>query len=201
MGGLGSGMGRRYNTKRTKAFTALFPALSSHSFPFIQMQKLPQEGIKARVLEVDLTIFPDRLVIQHCDQGKEFVYTIPFSLTKAHYGNYRYWMTCPGQRCARRCGKLYLVRSSEGIPTFACRHCFHLAYRSQNQTRHDRIWRKEAKLLKRLGDNYAFPISCDDKPKNMHWNTFDRIRSQISDLNYQVEDELLNLGRRFGMPW
>ena len=50
--------------------------------------------------------------------------------TPCHYGGVRYWLLCPEWGCRRRVGTLYFAGER-----FACRHCFNLTYKSQNQSK------------------------------------------------------------------
>jgi hypothetical protein len=57
---------------------------------------------------------------------------------------------------------------------FACRHCYRLAYASQQESAHQRGLGKSQKIRMRLGESpfEEFP----DKPKGMHRRTYERWR-------------------------
>src|SRR6266446_6614982 len=57
---------------------------------------------------------------------------------------------------------------------FACRHCYGLTYASQREALHLRGLAKAQKIRMRLGGS---PESEEvpDKPKGMHWRTYDRL--------------------------
>ena len=59
-----------------------------------------------------------------------------------------------------------------------CRHCFKLAYKSERETKHDRLFRKAGKIRAYLGwqPGIAFPDGV--KPKGMHWKTFYRMKER-----------------------
>jgi len=92
-----------------------------------------------------------------------------FERTACNYGGYRIWFQCP--HCHRRVAVLYGAGKY-----FLCRHCYGLTYTSQQQSRPDRLMRKARKIRARLGvgGNLTEPILF--KPKNMHQETFDRLR-------------------------
>jgi hypothetical protein len=55
---------------------------------------------------------------------------VELTTTPCNYGGKRYWMVCPSWGCHQRVGTLYF-----GGGCFACRHCFNLTYKSQNQSK------------------------------------------------------------------
>lgn len=48
--------------------------------------------------------------------------------TPCRFGNQRWWFVCPGDRCGRRAGKLYLP---PGENQYLCRHCHELTYEAR----------------------------------------------------------------------
>ncbi len=97
--------------------------------------------------------------------------TISFDHTPCNYGGFRTWFLC--SRCERRVGVLYGAGKY-----FFCRHCYDLAYASQQEDEATRLIRKARKIRERLGasDDLMEPILL--KPKNMHWATFHRLRRE-----------------------
>jgi hypothetical protein len=93
--------------------------------------------------------------------------------TPCHYGGERPWFRCAG--CRRRVA----VLCGEG-KWFLCRHCYELPYRSQQETAQDRHCRKVRKLRDRLGASHNLMESIWpwNKPKGMHWRTWERLRVQ-----------------------
>jgi hypothetical protein len=61
-----------------------------------------------------------------------------------------------------------------GRPT--CRHCYGLAYESQQEPRHQRGLGKAQKIRMQLGGSQNMFEPFPDKPKGMHWRTYDRRR-------------------------
>ena len=61
-----------------------------------------------------------------------------------------------------------------------CRHCYELPYGSQQETAQDRHYWKVRKIRDRLGasHNLMEPIWPLNKPKGMHWCTWERLRQQ-----------------------
>lgn len=98
---------------------------------------------------------------------------IIFDRTPCNYGGYRTWFRCP--RCGKRVALLYGAGK-----LFLCRHCYDLAYGSQQEGQLDRLMRKARKIRHRLGaeDDLTMPIW--QKPKGMHEKTYLRLRSEAN---------------------
>jgi hypothetical protein len=111
----------------------------------------------------------------------EYRYRISAVTTPCNYGGHRHWFLCPIPKCKRRSKKIYLF--SEGV--FICRKCLKLAYSTQNRSKLDRIIDKKWALIRKLGAD-SDCILDNQKPKGMHWNTFEKIRSEIASLDEQA---------------
>ena len=96
--------------------------------------------------------------------------------TPCHFGGARPWFCCPGIGCGRRVGKLYGVGAD-----FLCRHCHHLAYESQRENRAFRALRRAQTLRIRLGGSGSMGELFPEKPKGMHWRTYDRLRHRAQE--------------------
>jgi len=102
-------------------------------------------------------------------------YKIRLSTSSPHYGGRRWWFHCPVAGCNKRVGVLYLAT------IFACRHCRNLAYPSQNQALYDRYMDRAFELARKLGHDGDMISGFDgDKPKGMHWKTYER-KKEILD--------------------
>ncbi len=175
MGGIGSGTGIRPNRKRTKQFVEAFSCIDTSIFPFSSMQLLPRIAHQLSTQGVTFQIYPEKLLIMRENSSEGLLYEIFFSLTPAHYGNYRYWFQCP--KCGYRRRKLSLMKIDD-FPLFLCRCCLKLAYQSQNRTLGDQIIHKKWQLIQKLGcTSECIPNRA--KPKGMHWRTFCVLREQI----------------------
>jgi hypothetical protein len=103
--------------------------------------------------------------------------TIIFDRTPCNYGGHRTWFLCP--RCRKRIAVLYGAGK-----LFLCRHCYDLAYGSQQETMGDRLMRKQRKIRERLGADMNLLIPICLKPKGMHQKTFDRLRQEETRTSY-----------------
>ncbi len=183
MGGAGSGMGIRFNTHRTKSFVQEHKSISARSFQFRDMQKLRSDGTKVQFHGISAQVMSSHMEIRHGSGENMKTLRIQFALSRTHYGNFRYWMRCPDRQCQRRCGKLYLCQDPEGMPLFICRTCLKLVYRSQNKTGMDRLIDKMWATIHKLG---ADSTGIYDKPKWMHWKTFNRLKGRVETLDRAI---------------
>src|SRR5580704_5604521 len=92
--------------------------------------------------------------------GEGLVLTIPgigqslaLRSTTLHFGGLRWWFSCPGRGCGRRCGNLYYDRSANG---FLCRLCLRLTYRSSQEShKHDSLMGSMAAKLGKSPEQVA----------------------------------------------
>jgi hypothetical protein len=95
--------------------------------------------------------------------------------TLCRFGGERPWFVCSvaanGKYCGYRVAKLYGAGR-----LFACRHCYRLAYASQQEpVRRRGLW-KSQKIRMRLGGSPNMHQEFPDKPKGLHWRTYERWR-------------------------
>ena len=126
------------------------------------------------------------------DEGRSVEQRVPIVWSSCHLGGRRPWFQCTasarGRYCGRRVAKLYLGNSS----IFACRHCYGLAYESQQQSPLDRSVRQAQKIRQRLGGSMnllrdPFP----EKPPGMHSRTYGRIRQRAEVAEERSNDLFL----------
>ena len=90
------------------------------------------------------------------------------------FGGDRPWFICSvyakGTYCGRQVTKLY-----QAGRLFACRHCSGLAYVSQQESAHDRGLLKAQTIRMRLGGSAYMLDDFPEKPKGMHWRTYERL--------------------------
>ncbi|WP_374663300.1 hypothetical protein [Ramlibacter sp.] len=101
------------------------------------------------------------------DNRRDGSQMIHLTRTPCHLGGARPWFVCP--LCHRRAGLLYLRWGR-----FACRPCQRVAYAVQSCDRLDALWRRQAKIESRLGDNWK-------RPKGMRLRTYDRLMAALVD--------------------
>ena len=113
-------------------------------------------------------------VIMGCRRnGKLERTTVQLTATRPHLGGKRLLFRCP--TCVGRCRVLYV--SSRRI---ACSRCHRLRYRTQLETIDARALRGMQKIARRLdpaGDDIWLP----EKPKHLHWATYERLVERYGD--------------------
>ena len=82
--------------------------------------------------------------------SNKYTQEVDITSTIGNFGGFVYWFICPG--CKKRVKKVYLFQN-ENI--FICRHCNHLAYRTQNlrdfrKTKYIKEIKKEDVFKKRI---------------------------------------------------
>ncbi len=121
----------------------------------------------------------DRVVLRYRHQRygedwKDEEYPIFLDRTPCNYGGERVWFLCPARGCSRRVAVVY------GGSIFACRHCYQLAYDSQREAGYSRALSRAQAIRMKLGGSPNMAEDFPDKPKGMHWRTYDRLCRQNS---------------------
>lgn len=120
----------------------------------------------------------DRLILSYCYRGEGIEQTVSLDRTPCHYGGTRPWLLC---ECGRRVAVLYGAGK-----LFKCRHCYGLAFDTQREDPIGRCRVKAQKIREKLGGSPSLFDAFPQKPKGMHWRTYERlhytarIRSAVS---------------------
>jgi hypothetical protein len=101
--------------------------------------------------------------------GKTIFQRVPITWTDLHFGGRRPWFIC--RCCGRRVAILYGLRDY-----FACRHCYELAYESQQEPIRMRGLLKAQKIREHFGAKPNVFDPFPEKPPRMHWRTYQRLR-------------------------
>jgi hypothetical protein len=100
---------------------------------------------------------------------------VPITWTECHLGGQRPWFRCTvyahGRYCGRRVATIYHAGD-----VFACRRCCGLAYASQQEPVHERGIATARKIRMGLGGGENVTEPFPEKPKGMHWRTYNRLR-------------------------
>jgi hypothetical protein len=123
--------------------------------------------------EIDLVILYYRSR-SNGDDWQPMEYAVYLEWTGCNLGGRRAWFLCPAVGCGRRVAILF------GGAVFACRHCHKLAYECQRETADDRAMRRADTIRRRLGWGAGIANPEGDKPKGMHWRTFERLRTEYA---------------------
>lgn len=136
-------------------------------------------------------------IVSNIHSVKDYIkfndHKVKVTTTSPNYGGVRYWLVCP--ICDKRKGTLYAVKS-----VMACRNCAKLYYPLQENTvQRDSIsqFLYYDHLLSKARTNlnpkfkWAFysylrydpiTLSLHNKPKGMHWKTYNKKIEQIDQL-------------------
>ena len=114
---------------------------------------------------------------------------VPIVRTPCTFGGSRPWFVCPGivdgVPCRRWVAKLYGPGRY-----FLCRHCHGLAYQSQREQPHERALRRANGIRMRLGGEPGVLCPFPEKPKGMHWRTYQRLWRRVRDAEMMAEERL-----------
>jgi hypothetical protein len=99
---------------------------------------------------------------------------VPIAWTPCRFGGERPWFMCSVSSNRVYCGRRVIKLYGAGR-LFACRHCYQLAYTSQQESAHQRGLWKAQKIRMRLGGSASPMDEFPDKLKGMHWRTYDRL--------------------------
>jgi hypothetical protein len=123
---------------------------------------------------------PERVVLLYrCrsgpgDEWENVKEAVELTRTSCNFGGERPWFICPGVVNGVVCGRRVAVLYGPGR-YFLCRHCYDLRYESQNENEMYRALRRAQKIRKRLGGSANMMEPFPEKPKGMHWRTYERL--------------------------
>jgi hypothetical protein len=111
-----------------------------------------------------------RLIYRSRSYGEEWTEHDEFvaiSWEPCRFGGQRPYFHCP--TCWRRVLQLY------GNARYLCRTCQNLSYPSQRKSPVDRAFSRADAIRDRLGGLAGIANPFPDKPKGMHWKTYERL--------------------------
>jgi hypothetical protein len=188
MGGLGSGNHWRYGSKATcESFTRI-------ELPVLRRRGMLQPGYYGSLSWNMGGESCGNIRFRMHKSGMELIYKyqehgagewqhvnehVPFLYTAQHIPGIRRWFGCLS--CGRRCTVLY------GGTHYRCRKCWNLAYQSQHEAPYQRALSKAQKFRQRLGGSPCTDDPFPEKPKGMHWRTYDRFVERGEAFDEQAE--------------
>ncbi len=117
------------------------------------------------------------LVYRHRRNGNDWQAVrefVPFVGTSAAFGGRRQWFQCLS--CGNKCRILY------GGSYFRCRCCHRLKYETQYEPAFARAATRALKIRDRLGEKGGLDDPFPEKPKGMHWKTYQRLEAEDEQL-------------------
>lgn len=150
-----------------------------------------------KIASIQIQTQEDRIILDYRHQKgneewKSLHYPVMLSWTACHYGGQRAWFVCPAKGCGQRVALLYLGESG----VFACRHCYQLAYACQREVSYERTTRRANRIRKQLGWEPGIFNGKGDKPKGMHWKTYQKL---VMSHDEYVHASLVELSRKIGI--
>ncbi len=119
---------------------------------------------------------PERMILTYrhrsgaSGEWEEVREPVHLTWTACNFGGQRPWFVCPGAGCGRRVAILYGPGRY-----FLCRRCYDLVYESQRENEMHRALRRAHTIRERLGGSTSMIEPFPEKPKGMHWKTYDRL--------------------------
>ena len=178
MGGRGSGFWYRYDKKPTLDDML---CLDIHTLKRLGglrpgYRHLSWSSRGREIGSIGLVVAADRVVLDYRyspsgTEPKSVQELVVLDFTDCHYGGKRPWFKC--LRCQGRVAALYCYHGR-----FLCRHCHGLRYGCQQETYLDRMYRKTRKVRRRIEGSMNLFDPIWQKPKGMHWSTFEHLMEQ-----------------------
>ena len=183
MGGLGSGSWYRFNKK-----------ITAEECRSLDVRRLYREGLLkpgygfswswsrarrqiASIGGVVLGSFrPERVVLLFRYRSgpradwEDVQQSVALEWTPCNFGGERPWFVCPSVGCGRRVAVLHAAGKY-----FLCRHCYDLTYQSQRDNKLYRALHQAQDIRRRLGGSASMLEPFPEKPKGMHWETYERL--------------------------
>jgi hypothetical protein len=128
------------------------------------------------VASIGVFVCQDRLVLAYRHRSnpggewEDVKEPVPLTWTACNFGGERPWFVCPGSGCGRRVAVLYGPGRY-----FLCRHCYDLVYESQRENEMHRALCRAQAIRERLGGSANMMEPFPEKPKGMHWSTYERL--------------------------
>jgi hypothetical protein len=170
MGGYGSG--RRWNSRTT---TCDYQQLDVRRWQRDGLLLAGQSFIRGWwsvevIAALEVRAKPDHLILSHVVRREQ--YSVRLAWTPCNYGGARVWFLCPARGCGRRVAILY------GSGALACRHCYQLAYPSQQESERHRMLHRAQAIRMRLRGSPSLADPFPERPKGMHRRTYKQLFSE-----------------------
>ena len=174
MGGFGSGARNRWASKTDEFHKLDLATFKPEWFENWRRGSMrwSRGGVQTSSISYRLTPDSLRLIYSVPSQGERVSIDERFNLdfTEQPFGGRRRWILC--RSCNRRCRVLY------GGAYFRCRQCYQATYPSQYETIRVKGLSRAERIRDRLGGEPGFMNIFPDKPKGMHWRTYQRLQKQ-----------------------
>lgn len=126
----------------------------------------------------------DSLQASYRYRNQSYSYPIQLTKTRCNYGGSRHWWLCP--KCSKRVSVLYCAGR------YVCRHCIGACYQSQLQQPIDRLFSRADTIRQRLGWQAGIAHGIGERPKGMHYSTYDRLVNEHEQLTAKLWQQTLD---------
>lgn len=128
------------------------------------------------------------------DDGEQ---RVPIQWTACRFGGERPWFVCSAYSGGVYCGCMVTKLYNDGR-LFACRHCYRLVYKSQQETVLYRDLSRAQKIRKRLGGSLDIDDAFPQRPKGMHWRTYNKFRRIYDVAGRRLNNSMARFAERLG---
>jgi hypothetical protein len=185
MGGAGSGNWYRFDKKTTTSECSSVDVRYLHRngllkaggrFSLRWSRGEHETGSIGGSVEGHLRSRPERVILRYRfrsgweGEWEDVWEPVSLEWTACNFGGARPWFVCPGAECGRRVAILYGPGRY-----FLCRHCYGVVYDSQRENGMNRALRRAQAIRERLGGSANMTKPFPEKPKGMHWRTYERL--------------------------
>lgn len=186
MGGAGSGARLRHAPKTDMFHRVDLASFQQDWFKSAYTGSITWSRGGRKMASIGYRLWPNRMQLhyKHTRGGEEHAIedTFMFAFTDQPFGGQRRWIVCPS--CQRRCAVLY------GGARFRCRQCQGAVYQSQYETFPQLPWSKCHRARENLGGEPGLASPFPNKPKGMHWRTYNRLRDTDWNAFMALESQL-----------
>ncbi|ACT58324.1 hypothetical protein [Hirschia baltica] len=170
MGGLGSGNNNRWANKTDELHKLDLATFKKGWFARYRSGAVTWTRGDQKTGSINYHLSPSSMRLSYAYGSGDNKQTIDerfeLAFTPQHFGNERMWIVC--KSCQRRCRVLY------GAKLFRCRKCYELTYPSQYEFIRIPNLSTAETLKDKLGGEAGFVYPFPNKPKGMHWKTYQR---------------------------
>lgn len=202
MGGIGSGnMWRSGNRDTCESYTHI-------ELPFLRKRGMLQPGYYGTLswkrggqpsgnirfpMHKDAMELIYKFRVQGANEWQDVNEAVSFAYTQQHIGGRRRWFVCLS--CGCKCSVLH------GGTHYRCRKCWNLAYQSQHGSPFQRALSQAQNFRRRFGGSPCTDDPLPDKPKGMHWRTYERHVERGEVLNQRSDRAVIAMFGRWLQFW
>ncbi len=187
MGGLGSGNINRWANKTDEFHKLDLATFKKEWFARYRSGAMTWSRGGHKTASINYQLSPQSMRLTYVsgsgDNKQSIDECFDLAFTPQHFGSSRMWIVC--RSCQRRCRVLY------GAELFRCRKCYELTYPSQYEFIRVPGLSIAETLKDKLGGEAGFVYPFPEKPKGMHWKTYQRYERVYYEAEQRMEMALM----------